>query len=107
MDRAAYVARVLHLYRKLPGALNRVLRDDRRTASDLHRRGIPLAVVEDAFVLTAARRAVGPKDQPLDPIRVLRYILPVIEELRSAPPMPEYIRYLEDRVREQCCFKLN
>ena len=105
MDRAAYVARVLHLYRKLPGALDRVLRDDRRTASDLHRRGIPIALVEDAFILTTARRA-GPKDQPLDPIRVLRYILPVIEELRSAPPMPEYIRYLESRVREERLFSL-
>lgn len=106
MDRAAYVARVLHLYRKLPGALDRVLRDDRRTASDLHRRGIPIALVEDAFILTTARRALGPKDQPLDPIRVLRYILPVIEELRSAPPMPEYIRYLESRVREERLFSL-
>jgi hypothetical protein len=50
---------------------------------------------------------VGPKDQPLDPIRVLRYILPVIEELRSAPPMPEYIRYLESRVREERLFTLD
>lgn len=107
MDRAAYVARVLHLYRKLPGALHRVLRDDRRTALDLHRRGIPIAVVEDAFILTTARRAVGPKDQPLDPIRVLRYILPVIQELRTAPPMPEYMRYLESRVREERLFTLD
>jgi hypothetical protein len=107
MDRAAYVARVLHLYRKLPSALNRVLRDDRRTASDLHRRGIPIAVVEDAFILTTARRAVGPKDQSLDPIRVLRYILPVIDELLLAPPAPEYIRYLESRVRQQCRFTLD
>ncbi len=107
MERAAYVARILHLYRKLPGALNRVLRDDRRTASDLHRRGIPIAVVEDALILTTARRAVGPKDQPLDPIRVLRYILPVIDELLSAPPAPEYLRYLEARVSQQCRFTLD
>jgi hypothetical protein len=107
MDRAAYVARVLDLYLKLPGTLGRILRDDRRTALDLHRRGVPIAVVEDAFILTTARRAAGPKDQPLDPIRVLRYILPVIEELRSAPPMPEYIRYVEYRVREQRLFTLD
>lgn len=107
MERAAYVARILHLYRKLPGALNRVLRDDRRTASDLHRRGVPIAVVEDALILTTARRAVGPKDQPLDRIRVLRYILPVIEELLATPPAPEYIRHLESRVREQCRFTLD
>jgi len=107
MDRAAYVARILHLYRKLPGALDRVLRDDRRTASDLHRRGISIAVVEDAFILTTARRAAVPNGQPLDPIRVLRYILPVIDELLSAPPAPEYIRYLEARVRQRCRFTLD
>lgn len=99
MDRAAYVARVLHLYLKLPGALHRILRDDRRIALDLHRRDIPIAVVENAFILITARRATRPKDEPLDPIRVLRYILPVIEELLSAPPAPGYIRYLESRVR--------
>jgi hypothetical protein len=107
MDRAAYVARVLHLYRKLPGALHRVLRDDRRVANDLHGRDVPIAVVEDAFILITARRAVRPKDEPLDPIRVLRYILPVIEEILSAPPAPDYIRYLECCVREQCSFTLD
>lgn len=100
MDRAAYVARVLHLYRRLPGALGRVLRDDRRTALVLHGRDVPIAVVENAFILITARRAARPKDEPLDPIRVLRYILPVIEELLSAPPSPGYITYLERRVRE-------
>ena len=74
---------------------------------DSHRRGIPIAVVEDAFILTTARRAVGPKDQPLDPIRVLRYLLPVIDELLSAPPAPEYIRYLKAHVRQQCRFTLD
>lgn len=107
MARAAYVARILHLYLKLPGALHRVLRDDRRTALDLHRRDVPIAVVEDAFILITARRAARPKSEPLDPIRVLRYILPVIEELLSAPPAPDYIRYLESRVRQQCCFTLD
>jgi hypothetical protein len=107
MDRAAYVARVLHLYLKLPGALHRVIRDDRRTALDLHRRDIPIAVVENAFILTTARRAGRPKDEPLDPIRVLRYILPVIEEILAAPPAPGYIRYLESQVREQCRFTLD
>ncbi len=107
MDRAAYVARVLHLYRKLPDALGHVLRDDRRVAIDLHRRDVPIAVVESAFILITARRVGRPKDEPLDPIRVLRYILPVIEEIRSAPPAPGYIRYLESRVREQCRFTLD
>lgn len=107
MDRGAYVERVLHLYRKLPGALGRVLRDDRRTALDLHGRDIPIAVVENAFILVAARRARRPNDDPDDPIRVLRYILPVVEELLVAPPAPGYIRYLECRVRELRLYTLD
>lgn len=107
MDRAAYVARVLHLYRRLPGALGRVLRDDRRTALDLHRRAIPIAVVESAFILITARRAARPKDEPIDSIRVLRYILPVIEELLSAPPAPGYLGYLECRLREERLYSLD
>lgn len=101
MDRADYVARVLHLYLKLPGALHRVLRDDRRTALDLHRRDIPIAIVENALILVIARRAQRPTDEQPDPIRTLRYILPVIEELLAAPPAPGYIKYLECRVREE------
>ncbi len=101
MDRAAYVARVLHLYLKLPGALARVLRNDRRTAVDLYRRSIPIEVVEDAFTLVMARRARPLGDEPLDPIRTLRYILPVIEEILAAPPQPGYIRYLQHRLSEK------
>lgn len=104
MNQAAYVARVLHLYRRVPGALARVLRDDRRTALDLYRRNIPIAVVENAFVLIAARRTARPRGEPRDPIRVLRYILPVIEELLSAPPAPEYLDYLACRVREESLY---
>lgn len=101
MDQATYVCRVLDRYRKLPGALARVLRDDRRTALDLYRRGIPIEVVENAFTLVIARRARQPDNEPLDPIRTLRYILPVIEELLAAPPQPGYIRYLEHRLSEK------
>jgi len=100
MDQAAYVSRVLDLHRKLPGALARVLRDDRRTAVDLYRRGVPIEIVENAFTLVIARRARRPDDEPLDPIRTLRYILPVIEEILATPPQPGYIRYLKHRLSE-------
>jgi len=107
MDRAAYVARVLHLYLKLPGALHRILRDDRRIALDLHRRDIPIAVVENAFILVVARRARRPTEEQPDPIRTLRYILPVIEELLAAPPPPGYLRHLACRIREECLYTLD
>lgn len=106
MDQTTYVSRVLDRYRKLPGALARVLRDDRRTALDLHRRNIPIEVVENAFILVIARRAARPRDEPPDPIRTLRYILPVIEEILAAPPQPGYIRYLEHRIRQERLYPL-
>lgn len=101
MDQVTYVSRVLDLHRKLPGALARILRDDRRTAVDLYRRNIPIEIVENALTLVIARRARRPGDEPLDPIRTLRYILPVIEEILVAPPQPGYIRYLEHRLGEE------
>ena len=107
MDQVTYIARVLHLYRKVPGTLDRVLRDDRRTAMDLYRRNIPIEVVENAFILVAARRARRPTDDPDDPIRVLRYILPVVEELLVAPPTPGYLRFLESGLREQAIYTLD
>jgi len=107
MDRAAYVTRVLHLYRRLPGTLGRILRDDRRTALDLHRRDIPIAVVENALILVIARRARRPTHEQPDPIRTLKYILPVIEELLAAPPPTGYLQYLQCRVRDECLYTLD
>ena len=107
MDQKAYLAHVLHLYRRVPGTLNRVLRDDHRTALDLYRRNIPIEVVENAFILVTARRARGPDAEPKDLIRALRYFLPVIQELLVAPPMPAYLQYLESRLRQERLYFLD
>jgi hypothetical protein len=98
-DKARYVARILDQYRTLPGTLRRILRDDRRTALALHRRGISLHVVHSAFVLAVARRTFRSDAELLEPIRALRYFLPVIQEITEAPPDPTYFRYLESRLR--------
>jgi len=96
--RARYVARLLAQYQKLPGTLGRVLRDDRRTALALHDRGLALELVEHAFVLAIARRTFRSDAQPLEPIRSLRYFLPVIHELVEAPPDPDYLQYLRHKL---------
>jgi len=95
-----YVARLLERYQKLPGTLGRVLREDRRTAGALHDRRIDLNVVDRAFVLALARRTFRSDTDPPEPIRALRYFLPVIQEIVAAPPDPHYLRQLEDRLRE-------
>jgi len=93
-----YVTRVLDQYSKLPGTLRRVLRQDRRAALALYRRGVGLDVVENAFVITLARRTFRDDVDKLGPIRCLTYFVPVVDELIQEPPLPEYLDYLKRRL---------
>jgi hypothetical protein len=93
-----YVARVLDQYATLPGTLRRVLRQDRRTALALYRRGVRLDVVESAFVVVLARRTFRSDANRLEPIRCLQYLVPVVDELLAEPPLPEYVDYLKHRL---------
>jgi len=97
--RGPYVARLLAQYQKLPGTLGRILLDDRRTVLALHNRGVPLDIVENAFVLATARRTFRSDADRLEPIRALRYFLPVIQEIVEAPPEPHYFAYLRRRLQ--------
>ena len=93
-----YVTRVLNQYLTLPGTLRRVLRQDRRTALALYRRGVRLDVVENAFVLAVARRTFRSDADRLEPIRCLQYFVPVVDEILVEPPLPEYLDYLKYRL---------
>jgi len=93
-----YVAHVLDRYVTLPGTLRRVLRQDRRTALALYRRGVRLDVVHNAFVLAVARRTFRADTGRLEPIRCLQYFVPVVDELIDQPPLPEYLDYLKNRL---------
>jgi len=93
-----YVALVLDRYITLPGTLRRVLRQDRRTALALYRRGVRLDVVHNAFVLAVARRTFRSDADRLESIRCLQYFVPVVDELLAEPPLPEYLDYLKHRL---------
>ena len=95
---ARYLTHVLEAYQKLPGTLGRVLRQDRKVALDLYRRGVTLEVVHSAFVLALARRAFRAGNDDLEPIRCLSYFVPVVEELIQEPPLPEYLDYLRTKL---------
>src|SRR5436309_8821148 len=59
-----YVRQVLEAYRKTPGTLGSIRRPDRVLAAQLCQRGISVSLIENAFVLAAARseeRRVGNK----------------------------------------------
>jgi hypothetical protein len=97
--RQIYVERVLDAYRQTPGTLGLLRQADRRLAGKLYDRGVPLQTIEDALTLVTARRAFRAHDAPpLDPIATLHYVLPVIHELQTQPPIPGYIDYLRTRL---------
>jgi hypothetical protein len=94
-----YVRRVLEVYRKTPGTMGTVRRPDRVLAAQLYQRGIPVSLIENAFVLAATRRLMRPADAPpLGSIRSLAYFLPVIEEVLALHVSQEYFDYLRHKL---------
>ena len=99
MDSAEFVRRVLDAYRATPGACGVVRKPDRAFALALHARGVPLAAVENAFALAAARRLARPPDSPpLGVIRSLAYFGPVIDEVLHSSVGQAYYDYLRYRL---------
>ena len=73
---------------------------DRLVAAQPYARGVSPGVVENAFILAAARRLMrAPGAMPLPPIRSLAYFLPVIEEAFELRVSPNYFVYLRDKIR--------
>jgi hypothetical protein len=96
-----YVERVLRAYRQTPTTMGTVRQADRLVAAELQARGVSLHVVENAFILAAARRLMrAPGSPPLTPIRSLAYFLPVIEEVIEMRVSPNYFQYLEHKLRQ-------
>jgi hypothetical protein len=99
MEQRDYVGQLLEAYRTTPGTSGAVRRPDRLLAAQLHQRGVPLEVVENALTLAAARRLARPADAlPLGIIRSLAYFSPVIEEVLRLQVGPEYFRHLHNRI---------
>ena len=102
MEQREYVRRVLDAYCATPGTVGVIRRSDRLFALQLHKRLVPLEVIENAMTLAAARRLARPDDAPpLSTIRSLAYFSPVIEELLQSQPSPEYFRHLRIRIAKQ------
>ena len=99
MDPAEYVRRVLDAYRATPGTCGVVRKPDRAFALELHARGVPLTVVENAFVLAAARRLARPAQAPrLGIIRSLAYFGSVVDEVLDSTARQAYYDYLRHRL---------
>jgi hypothetical protein len=98
--RDEFVRQVLEAYRKTPGTMGTVRRADRMLAVQLYQRGVAVSIIENAFVLAAARRLIRPTDAlPLGTIRSLAYFLPVIEEVLGMRVSPDYFQYLRHKLK--------
>ena len=96
-----YIRQVLEAYRKTPGTMGTVRRADRMLAAQLYQRGVAVAVIENAFVLAAARRLMRPVDvPPLGTIRSLAYFLPVIEEVLDMRISPDYFQHVRRKLEQ-------
>ena len=94
-----YIRQVLEAYRKTPGTMGTVRRADRLLAAQLCQCGVSASVIENAFVLAAARRLMRPVDAaPLGTIRSLAYFLPVIEEVLDMRVSPEYFQHVRRKL---------
>ena len=99
MDCSQYVRRVLDAYRETPGTCGAVRKPDRLFALQLFERGVPIAAVENALVLAAARRLVRPAEAPpLGVIRSLAYFSPAIDEVLDSSVSDAYYQYLRHRL---------
>ncbi len=95
-----YRAAVVKQYLELPDTPSRAGPQDRKSAADLHARGISLVVIESALLLASLRRLGRPPDMPqLLPIRSLAYFLPVIQEIIDHPLPDGYLEYLRNKVQ--------
>ena len=100
MDQREYVRRLLEAYRTTPGTGGAVRRADRLLAAQLHERGVPVEIVENALTLAAARRLMRPEGSPpLGTVRSLAYFAPVIEEVLQTRAGPDYFRYLRSKIQ--------
>ena len=99
LSREEYIQRVLSAYRQTPGTAGTIRPPDRALAAQLHARGVPLRVVENALVLAASRRLIRPAAAPpLATIRSLAYFSPVIEEVLQLRVRPDYFDYLRGKI---------
>lgn len=97
----SYVASVREMFLALACGKGSFSPVDKETATDLVRRGVPLEVVRDAFLVGEARKYVSwLNNGDTAPIGSLKYFAAVIDELQRQPIESGYREYLEAKIRE-------
>jgi len=98
VTRNDYIHQVLHPYLDAPDTPDKPRRGDRTLAGQFQQQGVPLDLIEHAIALASLRRALRPASAaPLEPIRSLAYLRPLIKQLRRTGIDPSYRYYVAER----------
>src|SRR5437899_6326132 len=99
-DAEQYVRTVLNLYQQLPETPALPSSRDRFHAHQLQQRGLPLTLIETAFLLGSLRRLLRPPEASvLSPLHSLPYFEPVIGVLLHHPLPDTSIEYLRHKIQ--------
>ncbi len=97
----AYLMSVRKMFLRLGCARRNFSLADKRFAAELARAGVPLAVVEDAMLLGAARKYQSWLNHgPSAPIGSLEYFRALIDEVQQQPLPAGYREYLQVTAKE-------
>lgn len=100
-DQNAYVESVRESFLALGCGSGKFGAADTEIAREMQRRGIPLAVIENAMLLGACRKYGSWLDgQALELIHSLRYFEQLIAEIQKEPLPPGYPGYLRRKIKQ-------
>lgn len=100
-EQKTYIESVRECFGTLGCATGKFGAAETAAARDLHRRGIPLGVVEEAMLMGAVRKYTSWfEGRAPEPIRSLAYFESLITEVQEKPFPPGYSAYLRKKVRQ-------
>ena len=100
-EQEAYVESVRECFLALGCGIRRFGAAEAETARGLQRRGIPLAVIEEAMLMGACRKYMSWfEGRALEPIQTLAYFEQLIAEVQEHPLPPGYSAYLRKKVKQ-------
>ncbi len=98
MTRNDYLQRVISIYLDAPDTPKKARPADWAVAGLFHKQRVPLDLVDHAVALASLRRRLRPADrEPLEPIRSLAYLRPIINQLRQTGVDDNYRQYVAAR----------
>jgi hypothetical protein len=100
-EQMAYVESVRRFFLALGCGSGKFGAAEAAAAINMHRRGIPLTVIEQAMLMGACRKYTSwLQGRALEPIRSLSFFEPLIAEVQEKPLPPGYSAYLSNKLKQ-------